>query len=89
MQTTTTFWRFLYKNSYLLVIAAWLITISFIIDNYWSDNSSVSSVKKNIETYLHQQQKDFATLSADTALINKLSTKTYDEVFLQKFVILL
>ena len=85
MQNIKTFWRFLYKNSYLLVIAGWLITISFIIDNYWSDNSSVNSVKKYIETYIHQQEKDFEKLSADTTLLNKLTIKNYDESFLNAF----
>ena len=85
MQTNTTFIRFFYKNSYLLVIAGWLITISFIIDNYWSDNSSVSSVQRNIENYIQQQQGDFKNLSTDTSLLNKLATKNYDEIFLQNF----
>jgi two-component system nitrogen regulation sensor histidine kinase NtrY len=76
---------FIYKNSYLLVIAGWLITLSFIIDNYWSENSSASSVKKNIEHYIHEQEADFNKQSTDTALLNKLIAKTYDEVFLQHF----
>lgn len=83
MQNFTNFWRFLYKNSYLLVIAAWLITISFIIDNYWADNSSVNSVQSKLEKYIHQQENDFIQLTADTALQRKLFTKTYDEVFLK------
>ena len=85
MQNIKTFGHFIYKNSYLLVIAGWLITISFIIDNYWSDNSSIGSVKKKIETYIHQQEKDFQKLSSDTALLNKLSAKNYDEDFLNAF----
>ncbi len=78
MQTTTTFWRFLYKNSYLPVIAAWLITISFIIDNYWADTASVASVQKKIEQYIHAQEKDFNVFAADTALQQKLLKKDYD-----------
>ena len=68
-----------------MVIAAWCITISFIIDNYWSDNSSANSVKKSIEAYIHQQEKDFNATSADTALLHKLSTQNYEEHFLQGF----
>ena len=82
MQNTTTFLRFLYKNSYLLVIAGWLITFSFIIDNYWADNSSVNSVQKKIETYIHLQEKDFKQLSTDSTFLNKLTNKNYDESFL-------
>jgi len=33
---------------YILLTAAWFITISFIIDNYWSGNSSIDVVQKNI-----------------------------------------
>jgi two-component system, NtrC family, nitrogen regulation sensor histidine kinase NtrY len=69
----------------MLVIAAWLITISFIIDNYWSDNSSVNTVQKKIETYIHEQEKNFEKISADTALLNKLAAKNYDEFFLKAF----
>ncbi|MEI7735961.1 MAG: HAMP domain-containing sensor histidine kinase [Ferruginibacter sp.] len=79
MQNKNTFLRFIYKNSYLLVIAAWLITISFIIDNYWADNSSLKAVQKNIESYIHKQEKDFSVLSSDTGLLNQLISKKYDE----------
>ena len=64
MQTEITFRRFLYKNSYLLVIAAWLITISFIIDNYWSGNSSVKAVQANLQQYVQREEKDFDKLVA-------------------------
>lgn len=86
MQNEITFRRFLYKNSYLLVIAAWLITISFIIDNYWSGNSSPAAVRTSIEKYVQQQEKDFERTIADTAAINKLLSKKYDDVFLQSFI---
>jgi signal transduction histidine kinase len=82
LQNKTTFLRFLYKNSYLLVIAAWLITLSFIIDNYWADNSSVKSVQKKIETYIHKQEKDFNAVATDSALLSKLVSKKFDEPFL-------
>ncbi len=85
MQNKTTFWRYLYKNSYLPVIAAWLITLSFIIDNYWADNSSVSSVQKKLEAYIREQQKDFAGIAADTVLLGRLASQKYDEALLQQF----
>ncbi len=82
MQQKTTFLKFLYKNSFLLVIAAWLITLSFIIDNYWADNSSVNAVQKKLETYIHQQENDFTALRSDTAFLSRLVAKKYDEPFL-------
>lgn len=59
-----------------------MITLSFIIDNYWADNSSVHSVQKKIETYIHKEEQDFSKLSKDTAFLSKLITKKYDETFL-------
>lgn len=82
MQRSTTFGRFLYRNSYLLVIAAWLITLSFIVDNYWSGNSSIGAVKRNLQKYIHAQEKDFSKLVADTALLHSIDTDTYDEATL-------
>ena len=84
MQKDTTFRRFWSRNYYLLVIAAWFITLSFIIDNYWSGNSSVAAVQKNVESYVQQQEKDFDQLMADTAFVKKISNNNYDEIFLQE-----
>jgi two-component system, NtrC family, nitrogen regulation sensor histidine kinase NtrY len=74
----TPFRRFVYHNSYLLVAAAWLVTLSFIFDNYWSVNASVKGVRKNIDKKLHRQERDFEALVADTAAINRLAQKKYD-----------
>ena len=71
--------RLLLNNSYLLAIAACFITLSFIIDNYWSGTSSAAAVKKNITAYILQQENDFDKLAIDTLLINKLASKNYDE----------
>ena len=83
MQTQITFRRFLYKNSYLLVIAAWCITLSFIVDLYWSGNSSVKAVQKKIERYVQQQELAFDGLLKDTSVINKIADNRYDENLVQ------
>lgn len=77
LQQPTTFARFIRKNFYLPVVAAWLITFSFIIDNYWSGNSSVEAVKKNIAAYIHTQENAFEKLVSDSSAINKLSSGKY------------
>jgi signal transduction histidine kinase len=82
LQQNHTLRRFFNRNSYLPVLAAWFITLSFIIDNYWAGNSSVGSVKKNIQFYVQQQEKDFDKVVADTAVINKLTESRYDEELL-------
>ncbi|MGG9972811.1 sensor histidine kinase [Ferruginibacter sp. SUN002] len=83
MQKTHTFKQFIIRNSYLLVAAAWLITISFIIDNYWSDNSSVRAAEKNISKYVREQEDDFEQLAGDSASVFKLASGKYNEAFLK------
>jgi two-component system, NtrC family, nitrogen regulation sensor histidine kinase NtrY len=78
--------RFFVNKIYLLVIAAWLVTISFIIDNYWSVNSSVRAVKKNITAKIHQEEKEVENLAADTASLSKFVLKKYDEPLLKKYL---
>ena len=70
---------FFKRNSYLLIAAAWLITISFIIDTYWSGASSDTGVAKILQKDIQEKQKDFELLSKDTGLFNKIITSNYDE----------
>ncbi len=86
MQNSNPFRRFIIKNSYLLIIAAWLVTISFIIDNYWSGNSSVGAVRENIQGYIQRQEKDFEKLTADSSAISRINEYRYDERFLKEQV---
>lgn len=83
MQNNIPFSRFLYKNTYLLIIAAWLITLSFIIDNYWSGNASVNTVQENIQHYIQKQERDFEQLMADSLLVNKINDNKYNEADLK------
>jgi len=83
LQNNIPFSRFLYKNTYLLIIAAWLITLSFIIDNYWSGNASVNTVQENIQHYIQKQEKDFEQLMADSLLVNKINDNKYNEADLK------
>ncbi len=63
----------IFKYSFLLLVAAWLITLSFIIDNYWSKNATISSAKKNVADYIQQQKEDFNKIAADS-----LGLKNFD-----------
>lgn len=82
MQHTITLRRFFYKNAYLLLLAAWLVTLSFIVDNYWSANASLHSVQNKITSHIQQQEKDFQALANDTTVINKIVRGTYPEEFI-------
>jgi signal transduction histidine kinase len=53
---------FFKKNLYLLVVAAWLITLSFIIDNYWSSTANIKVVQKKMNHYIHDAENDFSKL---------------------------
>ena len=86
MENDITLKRYIIKKSYLLILAAWLITLSFIIDNYWSGNSSVSAVQKNLGNYIQEQEKDFDKITTDTAYTNTLISGNYEEPFLQQLI---
>ena len=82
MQKTLSIGHFFYKNIYLLVVAAWFITISFVVDNYWSANASLKSVQKKINGYVHSQENDFTLFANDKDAIQKVANGTYSEEFL-------
>ncbi|MFT3911189.1 MAG: HAMP domain-containing sensor histidine kinase [Ferruginibacter sp.] len=86
MQHSTTFRRFLLKNIYLLVLSAWLITFSFVVDNYWSVNASLSTVQKEISNNIHKQESDFIRLVNDSAAIDKIAKADFSEKFLKGLI---
>ena len=71
--------RLFINNSYLLLTAAFFFTLSFVIDNYWSDTSSAKVVTKKLATYILQQENDFDNVAGDTALIKDIVNKKYNE----------
>ena len=77
--------RFIKENIYLLVVAAWLITISFIIDNYWSANSNLQTAQGNVSKYVHDAEKDFKNVLQDSALTSSVRNGLFSEDFLKKF----
>ncbi len=55
-----------YKHGYLLITAAWLYTLSFLIGNYWSYTSSPERIKSSFERFLQKTEKKFTVFAADT-----------------------
>ena len=86
MQKSITFKRFLYKNSYILLAAAWFVTLSFIVDNYWSANSSIKSVQNKISSYIHDQEKDIQMLVTDNTTIPKIISGNYSEDYIRSII---
>ncbi len=61
-----------YKHGYLLLIAAWLYTISFVFANYWSYSSSPQKVKNSLENYVAQQEQFFQSVVTDSTYLNTI-----------------
>ena len=74
------------RNGYLLLASAWLFTLSFIIDNYWSGTSTINAVQKGIQKNIITNQKKSKAFFNNTALINKIINRSYDDKDLNDFV---
>ncbi|HEU0226860.1 MAG TPA: HAMP domain-containing sensor histidine kinase [Arachidicoccus soli] len=73
----------LFKNAYLLIIAAWLFTISFIVSNYWAYNSTPLKVQQGFEHYLSEREFVFEELTTDTSKLSVLLNDNSDKSSLQ------
>jgi signal transduction histidine kinase len=60
----------------LLVLAALLFTVSFFFNKIYTNRSSVAEEVRSAEKYIHEQQTDFNSFLADTALLHRLSENT-------------
>ncbi len=76
---------FLLRNGYLLIIAAWLITLSFIVNNYWWYISSPTQVQKNLEGNIQSRESEFQDFVANKELIKQLLNRNYDEEQLKEY----
>lgn len=74
--------KLVFKNGYLIIIAAWLYTISFIFTNYWSYHASPEKVKSTLEQSIHQEEQKINQLFTDTLLIEELLNHSSKEASL-------
>lgn len=86
--------RFLVNNLYLLVLAAWLVTFSFIIDNYWSADANLGKVQAKMRNYVRDAEEDFAATLADSrfsslASGNKLTEEQSENLIAKDYFIFL
>jgi two-component system nitrogen regulation sensor histidine kinase NtrY len=77
--------RFITKNIYLLVVAAWLITLSFLINNYWSSYSNLQSVQKKMKGYVHNTEKEFISLMEDSSFTGLAKDPHRNDLQQEKF----
>src|SRR3954470_21863147 len=61
-----------YRHGYLLLIAAWLYTISFVFTNYWSYSASPQKVKNSLENYVTVQEQSFQSIITDNVYLHTL-----------------
>ncbi|MEO8416123.1 MAG: MFS domain-containing histidine kinase [Ginsengibacter sp.] len=78
--------NFFGRNGYLLVASAWLLTLSFIIDNYWGGNSTTKAVQRAVQKNIYRNQKKALAFINDTASINNFISENYNEKDLNALV---
>lgn len=69
MSHITTIRNFIFKNGYLLILAGWLLTFSYLFQYYWSYTSAPVQVKKTLQKAINKRENDFTKILADTALL--------------------
>jgi signal transduction histidine kinase len=74
----------LFKNSYLLIVAACLLGFSVFVDKYLPGNSTIAAVQNSIEKNVQAQEKDFDNLVKDSALVRKMDDNSLNETLLQQ-----
>ena len=75
-----------YKHGYLILTAAWLYTISFIVSNYWSYHSSPEKVQSKLEQQINQKEERFNLVLADTGLLSALINDSTDNISKKKLI---
>ena len=84
MQKSPTYKQLLFKNSYLLILAACLVIFSFIADRYLSGNSSMTVVQKTVQKDVQQWEQDFDKLIKDSVRVRQMNDNSFDETVLQQ-----
>ena len=86
MNTIQTIRQFLYKNGFLLLLAGWALTFSYLFQYYWSYSSAPAQVKSALQGSVNKREKDFNTILKDTVLLQRLSSNTYSKNSFQKLL---
>ncbi|MBS1737679.1 MAG: HAMP domain-containing histidine kinase [Bacteroidetes bacterium] len=76
---------FIKRKGILLIGAAWLLTFSFIINNYWSSVSGPNAVKNIIQKDIYHQENKVQDFLNDSIQISRIirqnySTKRFDNM---------
>jgi len=80
------FQQLLKKHLYLLMGAAWLLTIAVIINTYIDSPSSTKVIRNSIEDFLQEREEDFVEIVSDTALIRQMSNRELNDEQIEMLV---
>lgn len=70
---------FVFRNAYLLILAAWFITFSFLFQYYWSYTSAPEQVRKTIQAQISDRTNDFEELLNNTARLTRFIQARYNK----------
>ncbi|HMH24576.1 MAG TPA: HAMP domain-containing sensor histidine kinase [Puia sp.] len=67
------------RNGQLLLAAFVLFSSAYFLNAYFSSDTSVNILRKSIQSFLQERERDFDKLTKDTALIGRLYNQRYTE----------
>ncbi|HZE83702.1 MAG TPA: HAMP domain-containing sensor histidine kinase [Puia sp.] len=67
------------KNGQLLLAAFVLFTSGYFLNVYFSSDASINILRRSIQSFLREREKDFDKLTKDTALVGRLYNHNYTE----------
>ena len=73
--------KWIFANKWWLLTAAWICTLSFIFNHYWSKSSSYDSIAKSFSQRITKQVNYFKTFCTDTGTIRRLAAFDVDSVY--------
>ena len=71
--------KIIFKNGWWLIAAAWVYTLTFVFNNYWSKFSSLPSIAKSFENKINSSYQGFQSFWSDSLNIEKLSAFNLEE----------
>lgn len=77
---------FFNRNNYLLLAAAWFLTLAFVINNYWSVTSTPRAVQKTIQSKIIFKEKRVNRFLSDTNLLRSIIANQFSAEGLQQLV---
>lgn len=70
---------FLRRNSYLILAAAGLLTVGYLLNSYLGSVTSTRFLTRSIQSFLQSREKDFLRLTKDSALTEDLLLEDYNK----------